>query len=178
MKRRRIDDALTRIDLPQFPACFADKGRGALVVIGIGGNVGDTARRFERLMRYWRSSRGLVPVETAPVLKNPPFGFVEQNDFLNTVAVVRTALPPKALMRYLLEVERRFGRVRSFPNAPRTLDLDILFYADRRIHDERLSVPHPRWRERESVTLPLRWLLASRRRRGAPALGRWEKEMP
>jgi 2-amino-4-hydroxy-6-hydroxymethyldihydropteridine diphosphokinase len=97
------------------------------------------------------------------MLQNPPFGYTDQDDFLNAVLAIETTLQPHALMRHLLRVERRFGRVRSFANAPRTLDLDLLFYDRRRIHSPDLVVPHPHWRERESVVIPLLLLPSGRR---------------
>jgi 2-amino-4-hydroxy-6-hydroxymethyldihydropteridine diphosphokinase len=69
--------------------------------------------------------------------------------------VIRTSLPPKAFLKFLLHVEKIFGRKRSFKNAPRTLDLDLIFYEDIKIKSKHLSVPHPSWSKRESVVLPL-----------------------
>jgi 2-amino-4-hydroxy-6-hydroxymethyldihydropteridine diphosphokinase len=97
----------------------------------------------------------LSPVESSPILINPPFGYRDQPDFYNAVLLLRTPLSPRALLRRMLEAERRFGRRRSFPNAPRTLDLDLLFYEGRRIERPELQIPHPHWKERLSVTLPL-----------------------
>jgi 2-amino-4-hydroxy-6-hydroxymethyldihydropteridine diphosphokinase len=71
------------------------------------------------------------------------------------VAEVDTTLEPEALLEQLLEIERRHGRVREFANAPRTLDLDIALYGERRIDTPTLTVPHPRMHERAFVLLPL-----------------------
>jgi 2-amino-4-hydroxy-6-hydroxymethyldihydropteridine diphosphokinase len=71
------------------------------------------------------------------------------------VVQVRTTLDPHALLRYILWTEKRFGRERSFANAPRTLDLDLIFYDKRHIETSRLRLPHPHWRERDSVVMPL-----------------------
>ncbi len=124
-------------------------------LVGIGGNIGDVPARFERLYRYWQRSCVVRIVETSPILHNPPFGFADQPDFDNAVVHLRTALDPHALLRYLLYVEKRFGRKRSFPNAPRTLDLDLIFYDHCRIESPRLRLPHPHWCERDSVVIPL-----------------------
>ena len=125
------------------------------VVVGIGGNKGDMRRCFRNLYMYmWKNS--LVSIsETSAILKNPPFGFLEQDDFYNAVIVIRTSLSPKAFLKFLLHVEKKFGRERSFKNAPRTLDLDIIFYDDIRYSDKSLKIPHPSWEDRESVVLPL-----------------------
>ena len=87
--------------------------------------------------------------------RSEPVGYVEQPDFVNAVAKVETALEPLELLDALLEIERSHGRVRDFPNAPRTLDLDLILY-DERAHDEEgLEIPHPRMHERAFVLVPL-----------------------
>ena len=164
MLRRRLDDGLTLIRRPRFPAVFGASAHPYRVTVGIGGNLGDVVRRFEHLLVFFRRDPGVDVVATAPILKNPPFGFAEQADFFNSVIVLQTSLQPRAFMRYLLRVERRFGRVRSFPNAPRTLDLDILFFDRRRVALADLTIPHPHWFERESVVIPLSLLPAGGRR--------------
>ncbi len=128
---------------------------GHEAVIGIGGNLGRVPARFERLWRYWQGSGQVTILATSPILINPPFGYTDQPDFYNAAVQIRTPLDPHALLRYILHTEKRFGRTRSFPNAPRTLDLDLIFYDDRRIETPRLSLPHPHWRERDSVVMPL-----------------------
>jgi len=126
------------------------------VLLGIGGNMGDVPRRFEHLYTFLVKSPFVTVIETSPILRNPPFGYLDQEDFYNAVIHIGTLLRPMQLLRYLLRVERRFGRKRSFDNAPRTLDIDMIFYDRRRIVHPRLSVPHPRWKERDSVVIPLK----------------------
>ena len=75
--------------------------------------------------------------------------------FINAVALIDTTLEPHALLEALLAIERVNGRVREFPNAPRTLDLDIVLYGDTVIHDPGLTIPHARMLERAFVMLPL-----------------------
>jgi len=65
---------------------------------------------------------------------------------------------PRELLAFLLRVEKHFGRKRSFANAPRTLDLDLIFFDDVRMETARLTLPHPHWHERESVLIPLQML--------------------
>jgi 2-amino-4-hydroxy-6-hydroxymethyldihydropteridine diphosphokinase len=69
--------------------------------------------------------------------------------------VGQTSLAPGALLDTLLRVERQFGRERPYPGAARTLDLDLILYGDRVIEEEGLIVPHPRFRERRFVLVPL-----------------------
>jgi len=141
-----------------FPASFRRVGLNHKAVVGIGGNVGDSVKIFERVVRYLQKSKLLHIIETAPLLKNPPFGFVNQPDFINSVIVIETDLSPTALLKYLLWVEKRFGRVRLFKNGPRTLDFDIIFYDNLKIKTKRLTVPHPYFLNRESVMIPMSFL--------------------
>ncbi len=135
------------------------------VVIGVGGNIGDTVRRFERLMVYLRRHRTLLRVvASSPIYRNPPFGYVQQPDFYNATLHLKTTMAPQRLLRFCMETERRFGRKRSFKDAPRTLDLDILFYDTRVIKRDDLKIPHPQWHKRPSVTVPL-GLMGARWRR-------------
>lgn len=124
-------------------------------VVGIGGNEGDVRKRFRNLYMYLKGSSLVSISETSPILRNPPFGYLNQDDFYNAVMVIRTSLPPKAFLKFLLHVEKIFGRKRSFKNAPRTLDLDIIFFDDIKYNDKNLNIPHPSWSKRESVVLPL-----------------------
>lgn len=125
------------------------------VLLGVGGNIGDVRRRMNHLWVYLQRLSLLRIVQSGVILRNPPFGYTEQSDFENTVIEIATSLEPKVLLRLIWRIEKRFGRRRSFANAPRTLDLDILFFEERFIRTKELSIPHPHWRERVSVTIPL-----------------------
>ncbi|MBN2963467.1 2-amino-4-hydroxy-6-hydroxymethyldihydropteridine diphosphokinase [Sulfurospirillum sp. T05] len=124
-------------------------------LVGIGGNEGAVMERFVRLLRYWTTRRDLFVVETSPIVKNPPFGYLPQPDFLNALAWVQTSLSAKALLRLLLQTEKRFGRVRKERFGPRTLDLDLIFFENQTLNTPRLTLPHPHWSERLSVIVPL-----------------------
>lgn len=87
--------------------------------------------------------------------RSAPVGYVNQPDFVNAVAAIHTTLAPHALLDALLAIEREQGRVREFANAPRTLDLDIALYGERRVQEPGLSIPHPRMHERAFVLVPL-----------------------
>jgi len=126
-----------------------------VAVIGVGGNVGDTKRVFEKLFWYLKRDKKLDLLQTASLLKNPPFGYKEQHDFLNTIAVVQTSLQPKELLRHLQGIENYFRRKKSFRNAPRTLDLDIIFFNNIQLQSKELTIPHKAWHTRESVVIPL-----------------------
>ena len=87
--------------------------------------------------------------------RTAPVGKADQPDFINAVASLETGLAAIDLLDALLEIEARHARVRSEPNAPRTLDLDLLLYGGQVIREARLEVPHPRMHERAFVLLPL-----------------------
>ena len=141
-----------------FPATFYTKGLMHVSYIGIGGNIGDSVSVFEKAIRYLQKGKRLNVIQTAPLLKNPPFGFINQSDFINSVIKIETNMSAFELLKYLLWVEKRFGRKRTFKNAPRTLDLDIIFYDELHIRTKRLILPHPHFKSRESVMIPLRFL--------------------
>lgn len=82
-------------------------------------------------------------------------GADEQPDFLNAVAKIKTALTPQALLHELLHIEHRHGRERTFRNAPRTLDMDVLLYDNLQLHEHGLTIPHPRMHQRAFVLQPL-----------------------
>ena len=76
-------------------------------------------------------------------------------EFVNAVAIYSTNLPPLDLLDALQNLENKAGRERPFPNAPRTLDLDLIWYDNVELDSPRLTLPHPRWRERAFVLVPL-----------------------
>lgn len=154
--KRRLTPGLTLYRDQTFPICLSRKGSYRHeAVIGVGGNIGDVRRRFAHLFTYLRRLKGTQIQATGPILKNPPFGYVEQDDFYNTVIVLSTSMGPRALLGLMQRIEAKYGRRRSFANAPRTLDLDIIFFDDRVIDTPDLVIPHPHWQERQSVVIPL-----------------------
>lgn len=130
-----------------------------IVYVGIGGNVGDTKRRFQKLFYYLKRDGFIDIIETSPILKNPAFGYVNQPDFYNAVVALKTNLLPKQLLKHLLNIEKKFGRKREFKNSPRTLDIDIIFYDKITYNKYDLTIPHPKYKERDSVMIPLNFIL-------------------
>ncbi len=157
--KRTIGPSLILYFSRSFPRCFSmQRLHRYRVTLGIGGNIGDVARRFHRLLTFLQRDRRVSLLQTAPILKNPPFGFSSQEDFLNSVLEVSTSMSPQQFLRYILHVEQKFGRRRTFANAPRTLDIDMIFFDTRVIRSPHLTLPHPHWQERESVLIPLSFL--------------------
>lgn len=158
MLKKTLNDSLVLIKRPLFPAQYKKSSKRYSVTLGVGGNIADPVRRLERLSRFLQRSRLCDLVQTGPILKNPPFGYLDQEDFYNSVIQVKTDLQPDAFLRYVLAIELKFGRKRSFANAPRTLDIDMIFYEDRKMSTKRLTLPHPHWQERESVIIPMAYM--------------------
>ena len=91
----------------------------------------------------------------ASLYRSAPVGYLDQPDFVNSVAKLSTNLTPQALLAALLHIERQHGRERTFVNAPRTLDLDVLLYDDLQMHEHGLTIPHPQMHLRAFVLQPL-----------------------
>jgi len=156
VKRKKLNNANTLIFTPHFPYNAKKESKKRYrALLGIGGNIGDVVRRFEHLFVYLSREKFVHIVETSPLLKNPPFGFEAQADFINGLILIETDLRPVALLRYMLRIEKRFGRKRSFKDAPRTLDIDLIFYENVTMRSEVLTLPHPGWMRRASVLIPL-----------------------
>jgi 3-oxoacyl-[acyl-carrier protein] reductase len=124
--------------------------------LGLGSNLGDRRATLDAAVRRLRAEPGLRVLavsgyyETAPIDCPPGSG-----DYLNAAAAVETDRDPHDLLKLLQQIERQYGRVRTGPNSPRTLDLDLLLYGDRVINTPDLVVPHPRLHERAFVLVPL-----------------------
>jgi len=154
--KRKLNKSLSTFKSLHFGStCRAKSSKRYEVTVGIGGNVGDVKRRFEHLFIYLKKDKQVELLQTSLILKNPPFGYVNQDDFFNSIIVLKTSLNPLAFLAYLMRLEKRFGRKRSFKDAPRTLDLDIIFFDNRVIDLPKLKIPHPEWFKRESVLIPL-----------------------
>ena len=123
--------------------------------IGLGANLGDPEAQVRRALAALAELPGTRLLAASSLYRSAPVGVIAQPDFINAVAAAETTLAARALLEALLAAERRFGRRRDFPGAPRTLDLDLLLYGDRVIAEPGLVVPHPRMHERAFVLAPL-----------------------
>ncbi len=154
--KRRVSDSLSWIEGGYFPfEAKRYKDFRYRVLLGVGGNIGDSVRRFDRLFHYLSKRADLSIIETSPILKNPPFGYLEQEYFYNAVIEISTDLTPVELLKRTQMIERFFGRVKNFKDGPRRLDIDIIFHSLANVDREFLKIPHPGWCQRESVLLPM-----------------------
>jgi 2-amino-4-hydroxy-6-hydroxymethyldihydropteridine diphosphokinase len=154
--KRKLSDSLTTFKGLRFGKSSSQRSfHRYSVTVGVGGNLGDVKRRFEHLFIYFTRDKRVELLCTSLILKNPPFGFANQDDFFNSIVVLKTSMQPKVFLDYLMRVEKKFARKRSFANAPRTLDLDIIFFDNRVVNTPKLQIPHAQWANRESVLIPL-----------------------
>ncbi|MBS0337561.1 MAG: 2-amino-4-hydroxy-6-hydroxymethyldihydropteridine diphosphokinase [Proteobacteria bacterium] len=123
--------------------------------IGLGANLADpraqVLRAFDELAHLPQSAL----VARSSLWRSAPLGYADQPEFVNAVARMESALSADELLDELQKVEAAHGRMRSFANAPRTLDLDLLLYGDEVRSTPRLTLPHPRMHERAFVLKPL-----------------------
>jgi 2-amino-4-hydroxy-6-hydroxymethyldihydropteridine diphosphokinase len=125
--------------------------------VALGSNLGDRERTLRDAVAALAAEPGLAVAAVSSLRETEPVGVGDQPRFLNGAVELETELSARALLEFLLAVERRFGRVRERPDehGPRTLDLDLLLYGDERIDEPGLHVPHPRLHARRFVLEPL-----------------------
>lgn len=123
--------------------------------VALGANIGEPVQHLRAAVVDLAALPGTRVVARSSLYRSAPVGLVDQPDFINAVVAVDTALEALPLLRTLLAIEARHGRVRSVPNAPRTLDLDLLLHGEAVVGGAELTLPHPRMHERAFVLLPL-----------------------
>lgn len=126
-----------------------------LALISLGSNIEDEKKRFDKLFRVLMFDKRIKIIQTSNLLINKAFGYEKQKDFTNAVMFIKTNLHARALLKVLLYYELKFKRKRTFKNAPRTLDLDLLYFSKKVRKDSWCMVPHLGAKERISVILPL-----------------------
>ena len=122
--------------------------------IGLGANLGDARRGLANAASALDEIPGTRLLQRSSLYRTAPIG-AEGPDYLNAVVHVQTTLTAPALLSAIQAVERRAGRERPYPNAPRTLDLDLLMYGDAQVDSPTLTLPHPRLAQRAFVLRPL-----------------------
>lgn len=161
----------------------AQKQNAALCYVGLGSNLGNALgepldhmrfaiKAFARDGRFWQ-------VRWADLYRSKAFGVTDQPDFLNTAARFWTRLSPLELLDFCQNLEAQAGRVRKRRWGERSLDVDVLLYADRRIDCDRLVAPHPGILQRNFVAIPLLQLdgqltIDGRLLKDSPAAQSWE----
>ncbi|MDF1519646.1 MAG: 2-amino-4-hydroxy-6-hydroxymethyldihydropteridine diphosphokinase [Brevefilum sp.] len=124
------------------------------VFLALGTNIGDR----ETNLCEARKALGVkvTIIKESPIYITPPWGYEDQPEFLNQVLELRTKMRPGRLLAYVKRIEKKMGRLKTFRNGPRLIDLDILFYGQRVIKRSKLRIPHPSLHERNFVLVPLK----------------------
>jgi len=126
-----------------------------IAYVGLGSNLDAPREQVLRALEELDRIPATRLKRRSALYRSAPLDHFAQPEFVNAVAQLDTALEPARLLAELQAIEARHGRVRSFPAAPRTLDLDLLLYGDARFSSQELSVPHPRMHQRAFVLMPL-----------------------
>jgi 2-amino-4-hydroxy-6-hydroxymethyldihydropteridine diphosphokinase len=122
--------------------------------LGLGSNLGDREGLLRSALERLAAD-DLVVTAVSSVYETAPVGWIDQPDFLNLAAAIRTSLSPRALLEWCLAVEAGLGRVRGERWGPRTIDIDVLWYEGAELQEPALTLPHPRLTERAFALLPL-----------------------
>lgn len=128
-------------------------------VIALGSNLAEPARQVRAALSALEAHPQIQIEKTSSLYVTAPVGYDNQPDFVNAVCSVRTSLDGVSLLAVLNRIEADFGRERTFRNAPRTLDLDIIDFDGISSNDPHLTLPHPRAHERSFVMKPLAEIL-------------------
>ena len=123
------------------------------VVLALGSNMGEPIENLRSAVA--EISTFATVLKRSQIYKTEPVGYLDQDDFFNATILCETHLEPLQLLKKCKEIESQMGRVKSFRNAPRPIDIDIIFYEGESINTEVLQIPHPRWSERDFVLSPL-----------------------
>jgi 2-amino-4-hydroxy-6-hydroxymethyldihydropteridine diphosphokinase len=123
--------------------------------VALGANLGDPVATVISAMAALRQLPGATVVVQSSLYRTAPVGLAHQPDFINAVVAMSAVPPAPTFMGHLFAIEAAFGRERSVPNAPRTLDLDLLLFGDVVTDDPFCTLPHPRMQERAFVLAPL-----------------------
>lgn len=125
-----------------------------MACVALGANLGDAVATVQQALRDVAALPDTQMFKASSLYRSAPFE-AQGPDFINAVALIQTQLSPLALLYALQALERQSGRERPYKNAPRTLDLDLIFYGDVALATPELTLPHPRWHERAFVLQPL-----------------------
>lgn len=124
------------------------------VWIALGSNMGEGRKNLDLAIKTM-NERGVLVEKVSTYIETEPYGYTEQDNFVNAVCIAETKLSPRELLEVLLKIELDMGRVRIIKWGPRIIDLDILFYEDLIIDEEDLKVPHIEIQKRSFVLEPV-----------------------
>ncbi len=126
------------------------------VYLSLGSSMGDKKKYLDTALEKLSATRGVKVEKVSEYVSTEPYGGAAENMFLNCAACVSTVLTPHALLDEIHRIEAECGRVRDKRWGDRTLDIDIIFFGNENINDERLTVPHRDFMNRDFVKIPLK----------------------
>lgn len=124
-----------------------------MVYLSIGSNIGDRLQNLRDAVDKLKQHGFML--KDSPVFKTEPLGYANQPYFYNAVVSFECSISPFELLKITQQIEIELGRIREFPNSPRTIDLDIITYGSQIIDTPELKIPHPRYHERQFVLVPI-----------------------
>jgi len=124
-----------------------------IVYLALGSNVGDRAANLKEALAALSPQMDVKA--KSKIYETPPWGYTDQEKFLNQAVKVITYVEPEPLLKHLKRLEVALGRKETFQNGPRVIDIDILFYDDQIIESPVVTIPHPRMHERGFVLMPM-----------------------
>lgn len=158
----KLDKVRVRLYKPEAPiplpfgTVFVETSRSwEDVYIAVGSNMGDKERNIRSAIRMLEETKGIRVEQVSSLIRTEPYGYTDQDMFLNGCIQAKTWLPPEALLKRMQEIELCLHRERKIHWGPRTIDLDMILYGEKVIHTKDLSVPHPDMVNRLFVLEPL-----------------------
>ena len=125
------------------------------VFLGLGSNLGNRGGNISRALSELEK-KNINVLKMSTIIETEPVGGPPQGKYLNAVAKASTSLAPQELLKILKAIETDLGRIKTTPNGPRHIDIDILLYGEESIQTPQLTIPHPFMRTRDFVMIPLR----------------------
>ncbi len=125
------------------------------VYVGLGGNIGDSRQILNQAIQKLINLPHVIDLNVSRFYKTSPVSHISQSFYINAACCFKTSWTAQELLSQLQEIERILGREKKIKDAPRVIDLDILFYGQESINEAHLKIPHPRWSERLFVVTPL-----------------------
>lgn len=126
------------------------------VYLSLGSNIGDGIKIIDSAVKIISEWKEISSPESSSFYSTSPVSSLIQKKFTNAILKFQTDLDPHQLMERCWDLEKRYGIKEPVLDGPRALDIDLIFYGDKKINTEKLQVPHPRWKERLFVLVPLK----------------------
>ncbi len=147
------------VGLPFSDICVSARVERNKVVLSLGSNLGDGKAILDGAIKDLAAVEGVKVLKVSDYIISEPYGGVADKPFLNCAALIECLLPPRALLNKIHEIEKAHGRTREKRWGNRTLDMDIVFFGDKIIAEEGLSVPHPDYLNRDFVIAPVKQIV-------------------